>query len=80
MPGARRFAELSLVDLGVGPVLVVQGREDGTVDWKYNMEAIAKLYPGSRIHYLAEAGHQLANESDAIREQYYQVLDEYLFS
>ncbi len=76
----RWLAELSLADLCVGSVLVVQGREDGTVDWQYNMEAIAKLYPGSRIRYLAGAGHQLANESDAIRKEYYQMLDEHLFS
>lgn len=75
----RWLAGLSLEDLGVGPVLVVQGRKDGTVDWQYNMDAIARLYPGTRIHYLPDAGHQLANESSAIREQYYQVLDEHLF-
>ena len=75
----RWLADLKLQDLGVGPVLVIQGRKDGTVDWRYNMGAVGKLFPGSRIHYLPKAGHQLANESGAIREDYFRVLDDYLF-
>jgi len=51
-------------DLGVGPALVIQGEADETVDWHYNMGVIGKLFPGSRVHYLPGAGHQLANESD----------------
>ncbi|QFU77589.1 alpha/beta fold hydrolase [Halioglobus maricola] len=73
----RWLADLPLEDLGVGPVFVIQGRRDGTVDWRYNMGAIQKLYPGSRIAYLDEAGHQLANESVAIRAEYEAQLDAY---
>ena len=75
----RWLADLPLQDLGVGPALVIQGRKDSTVDWRYNVAAVAKLFPGSRIHYLPTAGHQLANESGAIREDYFRVLDDYLF-
>ena len=73
----RWLKSLPLADLGVGPALVVQGRRDGTVDWRYNMGAIAKLYPNSEIVYLEEAGHQLANESTAIRASYETHLDRY---
>lgn len=76
----RWLKSLPIADLGVGPALVIQGREDGTVGWRYNMQAIIQLFPGSELHYLDEAGHQLANESLAIRERYYAILDQYFFS
>jgi len=75
----RWLKSLPFKNLGVGPALVIQGREDGTVAWRYNMKAIARLFPDSKIHYLDEAGHQLANESPAIRERYYAILDDYFF-
>ena len=75
----RWLVSLALQDLGVGPALVVQGREDGTVGWRYNLAAIARLFPGSEICYLDGAGHQLANESQAIRDDYMRALDGYYF-
>jgi lysophospholipase len=76
----RWLAGLELVDLKVGPLLVVQGEQDGTVDWKYNTAAVATLFPGTEVFYLPEAGHQLANESAAIRQEYYRKLESYLFT
>lgn len=75
----RWLAGLPLADLGVGAVQVIQGRRDGTVDWRYNMAAVAKLFPGTSVYYLEEAGHQLANEAEPLREHYYAVLDGFLF-
>ncbi len=72
--------DLPLENLGVGPVLVIQGQQDGTVKWRYNVEAISRMFPLSRIVYLPEAGHQLANESAAIRSDYQGVLEDWLFS
>lgn len=69
---------LRIEDLGVGPVLVVQGKKDTTVAWRYNVRAVAQLFPGSEIFYLPGAGHQLANESAAIRREYQQALERYL--
>ena len=67
----RRWLQgLSPSDLGVGPVLVVQGDDDGTVDWRYNVPFVEKLYPGSRVEYLPGAGHQLANEALSVRRDY----------
>jgi len=57
-------------DLGVGPALVVQGEADTTVDWRYNVGVVRKLFPGSRLHYLPGAGHHLANEAGSIRSDY----------
>lgn len=76
----RWLAGLALADLGVGPVLVIQGEKDRTVAWRYNMTALAKLFPQSEITYLPTAGHQLANESATIRQQYLQRIDQYFFS
>ena len=76
----RWLKSLPLADLGVGPALVVQGRGDGTVGWRYNMKAIVRLFPGSEIYYLPTAGHQLANESEAIRADYAAALDRHYFS
>ncbi len=63
--------------LDAGPVLLVQGREDGTVDWRYNIPAYLRLFPGSETFYLPTAGHQLANESADQRELYYAALDQW---
>lgn len=70
----RWLASLSLGDLGVGPVLLVQGDADRTVDWRYNMQAYCQLFPGSQVEMLPGAGHQLANETTAIRERYLSVV------
>jgi lysophospholipase len=74
----RWLANLSPADLGVGPVLVVQGEEDRTVDWKYNLGFIDRLFPGCQVEYLPGAGHQLANESDSLRRRYYRVIDRFV--
>ncbi len=65
-------------DLGVGPALIIQGDEDGTVDWRYNIGVVEKLFPGSTTEYLSGAGHQLANESQAFRDLYFEKVRHYL--
>ena len=74
----RWLKTLPIANLGVGPVLVVQGDADGTVDWRYNINVIISLFPGSRVEYVSGAGHQLANESQELREAYYGCVDDYL--
>lgn len=69
---------LPLGDLGVGSVQVVQGDNDRTVDWKYNLKAIVQLFPGSPVLKLVGAGHQLANESEAYRYTYLMAVREFL--
>lgn len=74
----RWLASLPRHSLGVGPALVIQGEQDGTVAWRYNLEVIGQLFPESRIQFIPEAGHQLANESAPLRQRYYRWIDEYL--
>lgn len=69
---------LEFQNLGVGPALIVQGDADGTVDWRYNLLKLFALFPDSRVEVLAGAGHQLANESPALRENYLARVESYL--
>lgn len=65
-------------DLGVGPVLVVQGDADRTVDWRYNLGFYQGLFPGSEVKLLPGAGHQLANEAEGLRRAYLDAVDAWL--
>ncbi|WP_207060584.1 alpha/beta hydrolase [Motiliproteus sp. SC1-56] len=50
--------------------LIIQGREDGTVDWRYNLGVLQDKFPGCRICYLEQGRHHLANEAPEIRHEY----------
>lgn len=58
------------------PVLIVQGREDRTVDWPYNLGILRQKFPNAAVYYLSEGRHHLANEAAAIRAQYLAWLDQ----
>lgn len=70
--------DLQFEDLGVGPALIVQGDEDGTVDWRYNLPKLLRLFPNSRAECVSGAGHQLANESKKLRDNYLSRVERYL--
>lgn len=57
------------------PVHVIQGTGDTTVDWRYNLAAIARKFPHARISTIADARHHLVNESQPYRDQLYAFLD-----
>jgi alpha-beta hydrolase superfamily lysophospholipase len=67
----RRFERYPASDLAP---LVIQGRADRTVDWRYNLKVIERLFE-PRIFYIPEARHHLVNESAAIRAQIFQAID-----
>jgi alpha-beta hydrolase superfamily lysophospholipase len=48
--------------------LVVQGQNDTTVDWRYNLRVINRLF-APHVVYLRGARHHLVNESPEIRAQ-----------
>jgi len=54
--------------------LVIQGQADTTVDWRYNMQVIEKLFE-PRIFYIPQARHHLVNESPEIRAQIFQAIE-----
>lgn len=60
------------------PLLIIQGTGDMTVDWRYNLPLIQQKLPNAHVHFVADAGHQLVNESDFYREQVFEVIKRYL--
>lgn len=50
------------------PLVVVQGDEDGTVDWRHNLAVIREKFPAATIHMVPHGRHQLVNESPEFRE------------
>jgi lysophospholipase len=53
---------------GYRPV-VIQGDADQTVDWKWNLQQIRRKFPGTELHMISGARHQLVNETRELREQ-----------
>ena len=57
------------------PLAVIQGDEDGTVDWRHNLGVIRRLFPEASICMIPTGRHQLANEAPALREPVFTELD-----
>ncbi len=64
-------------ELNLSPV-VIQGEQDTTIDWRYNMGVIRNKFNRPLIKLLPEARHHLVNESKPIREQVFSVLADFL--
>jgi alpha-beta hydrolase superfamily lysophospholipase len=60
------------------PVLILQGEQDLTVDWQWNLEVLASKFPQARIHRHPEARHHLVNEAEPIRDLLFEELDAFL--
>ncbi|MEH6470436.1 MAG: alpha/beta hydrolase [Halopseudomonas sp.] len=58
------------------PTLIIQGQQDTTVDWRYNLKILEQKFPRSQTLLIDNARHQLANESASIRDQYVNWLDQ----
>ncbi len=51
------------------PLLVLQGGDDTTVDWGYNLPLLERLFPRAEARLIPGARHQLLNESPSLREE-----------
>lgn len=60
------------------PVFVVQGDQDGTVDWRYNMKVIAEKFLERQLFVLDDGRHHLVNESLDKRADMYAAIGERL--
>jgi lysophospholipase len=58
--------------------LLLQGDEDGTVDWRKNLPLIRKKISGLDVAIIEGARHQLANESEDLRAQIFARLRDFL--
>ncbi|MBM7570882.1 alpha/beta hydrolase [Aquibacillus albus] len=47
---------------------IIQGTDDETVDWKYNIKFLTESFPDSKVVYIENGKHALFNESRPIRE------------
>ncbi|WP_231759302.1 alpha/beta hydrolase [Microbulbifer elongatus] len=59
-------------------ILVVQGTDDKTVDWRYNMGVIGDRFPNSKRVIVRGARHQMINETQPYRQRILAALDEWL--
>ena len=51
--------------------LIIQGEADMTVDWQHNLEVLNAKFDRPQVLMLPEARHHLANESVALRDEYF---------
>lgn len=61
-------------------LLVIQGTNDLTVAWHYNMKMIRRKLSNADICFIEDAGHQLVNESDEYRTQVFTTISQYFFN
>ena len=59
-------------------LLIIQGTGDLTVDWHYNLPTIQRKLPNAKILMVADAGHQLVNESEDYRDQVFAAIADYI--
>lgn len=59
------------------PMLIIQGTDDQTVAWRYNLSQIQHRLPNAQVQFIEGAGHQLVNERDDFREQVFVTLRDY---
>lgn len=55
--------------------VVVQGDQDRTVDWRWNLARIRERLPAARVTTVPGARHHLVNETPALREQVFAALE-----
>lgn len=49
------------------PLLIIQGQQDETVDWRHNVRILQDKFPEARLHLMPDLRHQVVNESAPIR-------------
>ncbi len=60
------------------PILVIQGKSDTTVAWRYNLKFIQSKFGRAEIKLIKKGQHELLNESEKIQELVFSLIDSYL--
>nr|WP_273424693.1 alpha/beta hydrolase [Halomonas sp.] len=60
------------------PTLILQGEQDLTVDWEWNLAILAEKFPTAEIHRHPEARHHWGNAAAPIREVLVEQLDTFV--
>jgi alpha-beta hydrolase superfamily lysophospholipase len=56
-------------------VNLIQGTEDTTLDWKYNLRVFREKLPNMKVNLIDKAYHHMANEAPDIRHQVFDAID-----
>ena len=71
----RRWLDAFMAEMPTDTApLVIQGDQDTTVDWRWNLARIRQTFPAAEIRILPGARHHLVNESPALRAQVFAAL------
>lgn len=62
------------------PVLIIQGTDDQTVAWCYNLKQLQSKLPNAQVHLIQNAGHQLVNERSDLRNQVFAQISRFFFN
>lgn len=57
--------------------IIIQGQEDQTIDWEYNLALLEQQFPQLQQLRLPTGRHNLANETESIRKTYFEWLDQH---
>ncbi|WP_444928856.1 alpha/beta hydrolase [Microbulbifer sp. SSSA002] len=60
------------------PILLVQGTDDKTVDWRYGLHVVRNRFPNCHRVLIRGARHQMINETQPYRHQILAAMDEWL--
>ncbi|WP_374439486.1 alpha/beta hydrolase [Pseudomonas panipatensis] len=75
---ARWIPRIEAAPASAQGLLVVQGDADETVDWRHNLRVLEDKFERIDCLLLSGARHHLANESETLRQRYFQFLGERL--
>lgn len=57
------------------PINVIQGDEDGTLDWRYNIKLFEEKFPQMNLCLINGAGHHMVNEREDLREKIFAAIE-----
>lgn len=75
---ARWIPQLERAPASTRSLLVIQGEQDFTVDWRHNLGVLEAKFARPEVLRLPEARHHLVNETVALRQRYFRWLDDRL--
>ncbi len=71
----KRFLNAPLHD---AELHIIQGSDDTTVDWQYNLPKIQQKFPNTKIYMVTDARHHMVNESQEYRERIFGLISDIL--
>lgn len=60
------------------PTLILQGKKDTTVDWKFNVKFIFNKFLNTNVELIDNGRHHLLNEEERIRERVFATIHQFL--